>query len=132
MTRHVAHPVMTSVGRRITHPLPAAVASDARELARELSAPLSEVLYAVFAALLHRHTGAQDLLIGITSQERPLPEFQDLIGCCENHSVRRTDLSGEPSIRELVRRTMAEEQATRDQRSLALDDLLSQLEALDV
>lgn len=62
------------------------------------------VLLAAFKALLHRYTGQDDLLVGSGVANRPLREIERLIGMIVNMVVLRTDVSGNPSFRELLGR----------------------------
>ena len=61
-------------------------------------------LLAAFQTLLLRHTGQKDILVGIDVAGRTQAETEKLIGLFVNHLVLRTDLSGDPSFRELLRR----------------------------
>jgi amino acid adenylation domain-containing protein len=88
------------------------------EIARELSgfgkeqgATLFMVLLAGFTQLLHLYTGSSDVRIGTMSAGRTLPQLEPLVGLLANTLVLRTDVSGEPTFRELlarVRRTTLE------------------------
>ena len=66
-------------------------------------------LLAGFQALLQRYTGQNDIAVGTPVADRPRRELHKMIGCFLNVVVLRTDLSGDPSFRELLRRmrTMA-------------------------
>ena len=74
-------------------------------------------LMAGFAALLHRYTGQDDIVVGSSLASRDLPEWEYLIGLFVNILPFRLDLSGNPSFRELlgrVRRTAVEAYGHRD------------------
>nr|QEO74352.1 condensation domain-containing protein [uncultured bacterium] len=58
----------------------------------------------LFNVLLHRHTGQDDISVGFPSASRTRPETQGLIGYLLNMLVMRTDLSGDPTVRELLGR----------------------------
>lgn len=60
--------------------LPAGLIADAAALARRRRMSPFMVLLGAFAALLSRLSGADDLLIGVPVTDRPLPEFEPLIG----------------------------------------------------
>ncbi|HYX22971.1 MAG TPA: condensation domain-containing protein, partial [Thermoanaerobaculia bacterium] len=51
-------------------------------------------LLAVFAALLQRYSGQEDVAVGSPTANRPRPELERLIGFFVNTLVLRTDLSG--------------------------------------
>src|SRR5205823_651610 len=76
-----------------------------RELSRREGATLFMTLLAAFKALLYRYTGQTDIAIGSPIANRTWSEVEGLIGLFLNTLVLRTDLSGDPSFRELLRRT---------------------------
>ena len=61
-------------------------------------------LLATFATLLHRYTGQQDIIVGSPIANRNQGEIKGLIGCFINTLVLRTDLSGNPTFADLLRR----------------------------
>jgi non-ribosomal peptide synthetase component F len=62
------------------------------------------VLLAAWQTLLFRYTGQQDVVVGTDIANRNQGATEGLIGFFINQLVMRTDLSGEPSFRELLRR----------------------------
>ncbi|CAL9507650.1 Dimodular nonribosomal peptide synthase [Actinosynnema sp. ALI-1.44] len=62
------------------------------------------VVFAAYAALLGRYTGATDVPIGSASMNRDAGEVERLIGNFGNTLVLRADLSGDPTFAELVAR----------------------------
>jgi amino acid adenylation domain-containing protein len=65
---------------------------------------LFTVFAAAFNALLYRYTGQEDILVGIPIADRERPELQALIGYLIDTHVLRTDLSGNPTFRDLIGR----------------------------
>ena len=61
-------------------------------------------LLAAFKALLYRYTGQADIVVGSPIAGRNFIETEELIGFFVNTLVLRTDLSGNPTFRELVGR----------------------------
>ena len=61
-------------------------------------------LLAGFKVLLYRYSGEHDMVVGATIGNRSQAETEKLIGFFVNTLVLRTDLSGNPSFRELLRR----------------------------
>ncbi|MGH9933029.1 MAG: condensation domain-containing protein, partial [Pyrinomonadaceae bacterium] len=57
-----------------------------------------------FEALLYRYTWREDMVVGTSVANRPLREVEYLIGMIVNTLVLRTDMSGDPSYRELLNR----------------------------
>ena len=75
-----------------------------KALSRKEGVTLFMTLLAAFKALLYQYTGQTDLVIGSPIAGRNRPEIEGLIGFFVNTLVLRTDLSGNPSFRELLRR----------------------------
>lgn len=73
-------------------------------LCAELNATLYMLLLAAFDVLLHRYTGATDLVVGSPVANRSHREFENLIGFFANVLVMRLDVSGDPSFNEVVAR----------------------------
>ncbi|HEX5402493.1 MAG TPA: amino acid adenylation domain-containing protein [Pseudonocardiaceae bacterium] len=84
--------------------LPAAIVDRLRAVGADENASLFMVLLTGFLVLLGRHTGQRDLLVGTPASNRNRPEFEPLLGFFLNTLVLRTDTSGEPTFRELLRR----------------------------
>ncbi|MFF1902981.1 amino acid adenylation domain-containing protein [Kitasatospora sp. NPDC058218] len=61
-------------------------------------------LLAAFQVLLHRYTREEDVVVGVPVANRGRPEVERLIGYFANTLALRTDLSGAPSFRDLLRR----------------------------
>ena len=74
-------------------------------LSRDLGTTLFATLLAGFSALLGRFTGQDSFAIGTPVTGRPKPELEGVIGLFVNSLVFRVDFSGNPSFRDLVRRT---------------------------
>ena len=70
-------------------------------------AKLSTILLAAFAALLSRYSGRKNIPIGVPSSYRVSGDHEGVLGNFENLVVLRTDLSGDPSSPELLRRISA-------------------------
>ena len=62
------------------------------------------VLLAAFQLLLSRYSGQEDIVVGTAIAGRNRAETENLIGFFVNQLVMRTDLSGGPTFRELVKR----------------------------
>jgi amino acid adenylation domain-containing protein/FkbM family methyltransferase len=83
---------------------PVALGEEVARLARQEEATPFMVLLALWAALLSRWTGQLDLSVGFPVANRTQREVEGLIGFFVNTLVVRTDLSGDPDFRTLVRR----------------------------
>ena len=91
-------------GAMHTSKLPAGLSESLRRFSREAGATPFMTLLAAFNVLLHRYSGLQDILIGSNSAGRNLPGSEKLLGYFLNTIVLRSDLSGEPTFREVVDR----------------------------
>ena len=82
----------------------AALAAKVRDLARGEGVTLFILTLAAFKALLARYSGETDICIGSPIAQRPNVETECLIGYFLNTLALRSDLSGDPDFRELLRR----------------------------
>jgi hypothetical protein len=73
-------------------------------LSRDEGVTLFMTLLAGFSLLLSRYSGQEDVVVGTDIANRNRIELEGMIGFFVNNLVLRTDLSGDPSFRELLRR----------------------------
>lgn len=73
-------------------------------LARHHNATVFMVLLAAFKLLLMRRFGQQNVAVGTPVAGRDRPELEPVVGLLLNTLVLRTDLGGDPSFAELLRR----------------------------
>jgi amino acid adenylation domain-containing protein len=111
------------------HPVavPAEVAAGVRALARREGATLFMALVAGVNALLSRWSGDTDVVIGTPVANRPLPEVEPLIGFFVNTLPLRTDLSGDPTFRELLARVRDVALAAFAHQDVPLERLVEEL-----
>jgi amino acid adenylation domain-containing protein len=93
-TRGAAHPFL----------LPSALLEGLRALGQQEEATLFMTLLAAFQTLLHAYSEQDDILVGTPVAGRGQTESEELIGFFVNTLVLRTDLAGNPSFREMLRR----------------------------
>lgn len=96
--------VQTTNGARRTTTLDQSLMTGLKDLSREARVTLFMILLAAFKALLYRYTGQKDISIGTPTASRNRTEIEGLIGFFVNTLVMRTDLSGDPTFRELLAR----------------------------
>jgi amino acid adenylation domain-containing protein len=97
-------PVQTSLGARESFTLSLSLSEKLKASAQQESSTLFMVLLAAFQVLLHRYTGQDDISVGTLTANRNWSEIEGLIGLLINTLVLRTDLSRNPTFRELIRR----------------------------
>lgn len=98
-------------GASMGYELDAPLADALRRLAREHNATLYMVALTTFVILLHRYTGQDAIAIGSPINNREREEFHDLIGYFVTRLPLYVDVSGDPTVVELlgrVRRTVLE------------------------
>jgi len=84
----------------LPEPLTAAI----RSMAQRESATLFVAMLAGWQALLARYTGQTDIAVGSPISDRSRTETEGLIGFFLNTLVLRTQLAGNPTVRELLHR----------------------------
>ncbi len=108
--------------------IPAALAAELGELSRRRGATVFMTLLAAFQGLLSRSTGQRDLSVGSPIAGRTRVEAEPLIGFFLNTLVLRGDLSGDPSFRELLRRTRASALDAYLHQELPFEKLIEELQ----
>ncbi|NET84984.1 MAG: amino acid adenylation domain-containing protein, partial [Moorea sp. SIO1F2] len=94
----------TYQGRTESFSLNTELTQKLQTLSRDSGTTLFMTLLAAFGTLLYRYSGQEDIFIGTPIANRNRREIEPLIGFFVNTLVIRTDLSGNPSFRELLRR----------------------------
>lgn len=97
-------PVQSYRGSSLTHLIDLDLTARLKVLARRESVTPYMFLLAVFKTLLGRYTRQDDIVVGTPVANRNRTELEPLIGFFVNTLVLRTDLSGDPSFRELLGR----------------------------
>jgi amino acid adenylation domain-containing protein len=98
-----------------------------RALGRREGATLFVTLLTAYAALLHRHTGQGDIVVGAAIANRARPELEPLIAYLVNMLPVRVDLSGDPPFVELLRRVREATLAAYTHRDLPFARLVDSL-----
>ena len=76
-----------------------------KDVGQREGATLFMTLLAGFMSLVHFYTGEEDLVVGTDVANRNRSETERLVGFFVNQLVLRVDISGNPTFRELLRRT---------------------------
>jgi amino acid adenylation domain-containing protein len=98
-----------------------------RRLSLTNNATLFMTLLAAFKALLHRHSGQTDIVVGTDTANRFPPETERLVGFFVNQLVLRTDLSGAASFTELLVRVRAVTLSAYEQQDVPFDRVVEAL-----
>ena len=92
------------LGEVVSLRLSGALSDGLRALGRNEGSTVFMVLLAAYQLLLARYSGQDDIVVGTPVANRDQPAQEHLIGACINVLALRTDLSGNPSFRQLVQR----------------------------
>jgi len=96
--------VQSFAGASQSFSLPPSLIAALRRLSSQESVTLFMTLLAGFQALLHRYTGEDDIVVGSPVANRHRRETESLIGFFVNPLVLRTNLSANPTFKELLGR----------------------------
>jgi acyl carrier protein len=103
-TDHPRELVPSNRGSRLEFLLSPEVSNELKQLSRREGATLFMTMLAAFQTLLYRYSGQEEIVVGTDVANRNRAETEPLIGFFVNQLVLRTDLSGEPTFVELLRR----------------------------
>ncbi|MEB3260244.1 MAG: amino acid adenylation domain-containing protein [Cyanobacteriota bacterium] len=98
-----------------------------RELARAESTTLYGVLLAGFNLLLRCYADGEDIAVASGNANRDHPHLEGLIGFFVDTWIVRVDLSGAPSVRELLRRVREAHLAATDHQELPFERIVEEL-----
>ena len=96
--------MQTFSGAMHTFTLPKSLAAELKALSQREECTLFMILLAAFKVLLYRYTGQEDVIVGSPIANRTRAEFEQLIGFFVNTLALRSDLSGNPTFRDLLHR----------------------------
>jgi Condensation domain/AMP-binding enzyme len=114
-------------GARLPLTLPGRLLGDLKGLAQREGATLFMTLLAAFQALLSRDCRQEDVVVGTRIAGRTRAETEPLIGLFINALALRTDLSGDPSFRELLGRVREATFGAYAHQELPFEELVKQL-----
>jgi amino acid adenylation domain-containing protein len=127
-TDHPRGAVQTFRGGRHRMLLPAGLARELSALGRAEHATLFMTLLAAFSLLLSRYAGEEDVVVGTPIAGRNRLETEELIGLFINTLVLRSDLSGDPSFRELLHRVREAALGAYAHQDLPFEKLVEELQ----
>ncbi|HYQ59439.1 MAG TPA: condensation domain-containing protein, partial [Desulfatiglandales bacterium] len=101
---HMRPVIKTERGSTASFRLSRELTESLRALSLTKGATLFMAVLAAFKVLLSRYTGQDDVVVGSPIANRNREEVEGLIGFFVNTLVLRSDLSGNPTFRELLKR----------------------------
>jgi len=108
--------------------LPGELVQAITRLCRREGRTLFMTLLAAFNILLHRYTGQTDLRVGTLLTNRPWREIEGVLGLFVNTVLLRTNLGGDPTLREVLRQVRDTTLAAYAHQDLPFEDLVRALE----
>jgi non-ribosomal peptide synthetase component F/thioesterase domain-containing protein/acyl carrier protein len=96
--------IQTFRGEQLSFRFPQRLSNALKALSRREGMTLFMTLLAAFQIVLHRYTDQDDLVVGTVTSNRKQSDLGRLLGFFLNTLVLRTDLSGDPTFRELLGR----------------------------
>ncbi|HSX62577.1 MAG TPA: condensation domain-containing protein, partial [Tahibacter sp.] len=114
-------------GARAEHAAPAAVLAGLKALALDHDATLFMLLQAALSTLLHRWSGAADIVVGTPIAGRLHPDLDPLIGFFVNTLVLRTDFGGDPAFTDVLAQTRRRALAAYAHQEVPFDLLVDEL-----
>ncbi|HEX7333145.1 MAG TPA: amino acid adenylation domain-containing protein [Pyrinomonadaceae bacterium] len=121
-------PIQTYNGATRSVMLPLDLSAKLKALSRREGATLYMTLLAAFKTLLHRYTGQNDISIGTPIANRNRSEIENLIGFFINTLVLRTDMSGDPTFRNLLGRVRETALSAYTHQDMPFEYLVEQLQ----
>jgi acyl carrier protein len=99
-----------------------------KALGRREGATLYMTLLAAFQTLLYRYSGQEQVVVGSPVANRNRRETERLIGCFLNVLALRTDLSGNPTFRELLGRVRETALGAYQHQDVPFEKLVAELQ----
>ncbi|MFL5385320.1 MAG: condensation domain-containing protein, partial [Longimicrobiaceae bacterium] len=126
-TDHPRSPVRTHRGAAVPVELSPELLERLQALGRSEGATLYMVALGAFQVLLSKYSGSEDVVVGSPIAGRGRDEVKGLIGFFVNTLVLRTDVSGDPSFRELLGRVREVTLGAYEHQEVPFEKLVAEL-----
>ena len=120
-------PVQTFRGARLLREFSPELTAEIEAFSEREGCLLFMTILSAFKVVLFHLSGQSDLVVGTTISGRQRQEVADLIGFFVNTLVLRTDLSGDPTFRELMQRARETVLAAEEHQHLPFDKLVEEM-----
>ncbi|MEW5926736.1 MAG: amino acid adenylation domain-containing protein [Gemmatimonadota bacterium] len=127
-TDHPRPAVRTYRGACVQAPFPIELLESLEAQRQREGATLFMVLLGAFQVLLSRYGGSDDVVVGSPIAGRTHQDTEELIGFFVNTLVVRTDLTGDPSFREVLRRVRERVLGAYEHQDLPFERLVAELQ----
>lgn len=127
-TDHPRPAVQTFRDARESLELPKTLTTALSALSRGEGVTLFMLLLAAFKTLLYRYTGQEDVIVGTLTTNRSRAEFEGPSRFLGHILVMRTDLSGDPTFRELLGRVREATLGAYAHQDLPFEKLVEELQ----
>ncbi len=121
-------PIQSHRGDNVELKIPGALIAKLRQLGSQHRVTLFMTLLAGFKILLHRYTGQTDLVVGSPLAGRDAAETEGLIGFFINTLALRTNLAGDPTVKELLGRIRDVMLTAYEYREMPYEKLVEELQ----
>lgn len=121
-------PIPTHSGACYKFQLSKSLTQGLQSLSRQSEVTLATTLLAAFQVLLARYTGQTDIAVGSPIANRTRSELENLVGFFVNSLVMRTDLSGDPTFREVQARVHVVALGAYEHQDLPFEQLVAELQ----
>ncbi len=120
--------VQTSRGASHSLRFSETLSAKVKQLSKQEGVTLFMILLAAFQTLLSHYTAQDEIVVGTPSAGRGRSETDELIGFFVNTLVLRTDLSGDPSFVELLRRVKEVALGAYDHQDIPFEKLVEEIQ----
>ncbi|MDJ0344776.1 alpha/beta fold hydrolase [Streptomyces sp. H10-C2] len=115
------------IGGTVPLSVPGPVLASLRQLATDEGSTLFVVVMAAYKLFLARMSGQRDIIVGAPLAGRDHEVAESIVGCFVKSAPLRTDLSGDPTFREVVRQVQETVLEAHDHQTVPFDRVVAEL-----